>query len=127
MMFVRLLPVILSLLVLGAHFLRQGSLFIVGAIILLLFALPIRKPWVATLAQVVLVVGAAEWVRTLVILAHGRMRAGEPYIRMALILGGVALVSLLSLLVFRNAAVRRWYGTSPGPAAAEAGGEGVIR
>ena len=127
MMFVRLLPVILSLLVLGAHFLRQGSLFIVGSIILLLFMLPIRKGWVAGVAQVVLVVGAAEWVRTLVILAQERMRAGEPYIRMVLILGGVALFTLLSLLVFRNAAVRRWYGSSPRPATPEAGGEAGIR
>ena len=115
MMLVRLLPVILSLLVLGAHFLRQGSLFIVAAIILLLCMLPIRMAWVAGVAQVVLVVGAVEWVRTLVTLARERMQSGEPYIRMVLILGGVALFTLLSLLVFRIRAVRGWYATAPAP------------
>ena len=55
-------PVVLSLVVLGAHFMRYGDTLFVAGALLLIVLLFVRQPWVARLMQVVLVLGALEWV-----------------------------------------------------------------
>lgn len=105
-----LAPVVLSLLVLGAHFLRTGNLLLVLAVLALLGLLGVRRRWAARTVQVALLLGAAEWVRTLVVLNAVRVQAGLPARRMVIILGCVALVTAVSALVFRTARLRRRYG-----------------
>jgi len=113
-----LLAPILSLLVLGAHFLRAGNLLLVLAALVLLGCLLLPRPWVPRLVQAALLLGTVEWVRTLVLFAGERMRAGEPYARLVIILGSVALVSLASTFVFETARLRRRYHRAPGDATA---------
>jgi hypothetical protein len=90
--------VVLSFLVLAAHFLRGGSLLLVivllGAPLLLLA----RERWAVRVLQVALLLGALEWIRTLVTLTSARLEAGEPFLRMAIILLVVAAVAVLSAL-----------------------------
>ncbi len=110
MIFFRLLPVFISFLLLSAHFLfRTGQT--VFAIIPLLFLIPLvfRKTWVPWLIQLALLLGAVEWLRTLVYVAQDRIESGESWIRFAIILGVVALFTALSSLVFRNKALRKRY------------------
>jgi hypothetical protein len=107
MIALQLVPVVLSLLVLAAHFLRSGNLFMVVIILALLGFLSVPRAWAARTIQIALLVGGAEWIRTLVVLARARAGAGEPALRMGLILGGVALLTALSALVFRTATLRR--------------------
>ncbi len=102
-------PIVLSLLVLAAHFLRGGALWIAVAVLGLLGLLFIRRAWVARLVQVVLALGALEWARTLVVLAMRRSEQGEPFLRMTLILGGVVAVTLISALLFETERMRRRY------------------
>ncbi len=154
-----LIPAVLSFLLLGAHFLRDGSLVLTGvslavpvlliprrfvvrtlqvllvvAILLALMLLLTQYRWVllaiqellviaALLAtvlliphrwlprvlQVVLVIAALEWLRTAVMLAEDRMAEGDPWKRMAIILGGVALWTLCSALLFETPPLRRRY------------------
>jgi len=109
MNFLRLLPVILSLLLLGAHFSRHnlGVLMVVPLVLLgLLF---LRQPWVARLVQWVLVVASLEWLRTAVVLALQRQSLGMPWARSAVILGAVCVFTLTSALVFRSAGLRERY------------------
>ena len=106
----RFVPIALSLIVLGAHFLRRGSILLVIGILGLVALLAVRRPWVARVAQVVLVLGALEWTRTLITLALARSAQGEPFTRMVLILGTVAAVTLVSGLLFESPALRRFYG-----------------
>ncbi len=56
-----------------------------------------------------LVLGAFERVRTLVVLAGARVRGGLPYGWTAAILGVVAAVCFASAPAFRAAPVRRWF------------------
>jgi len=105
----QLVPVVLSLLVLGAHFFRAGNMLLVGVVLLLLALLGVRRPWAARLVQVALVLGALEWVRTLVEIFAWRTKAGQPALRMAVILGCVTLVTAGSALVFGSDRLRRWY------------------
>lgn len=109
MNFVRLIPVILSLLVLGAHFLRDGQTLIVAACIGLVMLLWLRTRWVPRVIQLVLVLGAVEWLWTLYAFATIRAAHGQPWTRLAIILGGVALFTAASALVFRNKALKKRY------------------
>lgn len=110
MNFLRVLPVILSTLVLVAHFYRSGNLVVVALLALLPLMLFIRKPWVPGLYVGVLLIGAAEWVRTLLVIADVRQAQGAPWMRMAMILGAVALVTAASSLVFASRSMRKRYG-----------------
>lgn len=103
-------PVVLSILVLGAHFLRFGNWFGVFAALLLIALLFVRRPWVARLMQVVLVLGTLEWLRTMYELARLRALQGEPYGRMLVILGIVAAVTFCSALLFQSKALKKIYG-----------------
>jgi len=116
-----LAPAALSLLVLGAHFLRAGQLPLVVLMMALMGLLLVRRRWAARTVQVALLAGAAEWVRATLALMGERASLGMPYRRMAVILGAVAAVCAASTLLFRVPRVRAWFGPEPatgGPAAA---------
>jgi len=119
MISLRLFPAILSLLVLGAHFLRAGNVVALALVFAALGVLAVRRPLAARTAQAALVLGAFEWVRTLVSLALLRAAMGEPMLRMILILAGVATFTLLSALAFQSDLLRRWYAF---PRASDQGG-----
>ena len=106
---IRLLPVILSFLLLAAHFYRAGY----PVVTVLCAALPcfliLRKAWIPKLFQVLLVLGALEWLRALYGFAAMRIAFGEPWMRLAVILGAVALFTGLSGLVFRSGKLRARY------------------
>jgi len=104
--FVRLIPVIISLLLLAAHYYRAGFIPLVvvaGAGVLILF---IRRPWAARIVQVLLIIAGIEWVRTAFKLVETRLAMGMPWMRLSFILGGAALLAFGSLFAFRTRAVR---------------------
>ena len=103
------IPVVLSLVILGAHFMRYGnSVGVIGSL-LLIALLIVRRPWVARLMQVVLILGALEWVRTLYDLVQVRTALGQPFGRMLVILGIIAAVSFCSALLFQSPALKKIY------------------
>ena len=104
-----LLPVILSGLVLSAHFLRSGSVLVVMACLAALLLLAVRERWAARLMQVLLLLGALEWIRTMLVLVAQRRSLSEPWIRMAMILSAVALFTAASALVFQSVHLKRRY------------------
>ncbi|MDL2718775.1 MAG: hypothetical protein PT977_13565 [Acidobacteriota bacterium] len=105
----RLVPAVLALLVLGAHFLRAGNLALVAATLGGVSILFVGRPWAARTVQGALLLGVLEWVRTLALLAGERRAAGAPYLRMTLILAGVAILTALSLLAFRSPKVKEHF------------------
>ena len=109
MNFARLLPVILSFLLLAAHFFRAGQTVLAVIPLLLFVPLVFRQTWVPWLMRVVLWLGALEWVRTLYEVAQLRIEYGQPWHRMAVILGVVAAFTALSSLVFGSKGLRQRY------------------
>ncbi len=111
----RVILVILSAVVLGAHFLRaeQPGLTVVclAAPLLLLW----WTRWALRAVQALLAAGGLVWIDTLARLAVARMSAGMPWLRMALILGAVAAVAWTAALVLGARRVRDRY---PGEGAA---------
>lgn len=105
----RLVPVILSFVLLSAHFYRAGHLVPTVLCIALMAVLYVRKSWVPALIQFLLVLGALEWLRTLYSFAAMRIAFDQPWTRLAIILGAVALFTALSGLVFNSGALRARY------------------
>jgi len=102
-------PVVLSLVVLGAHFLRDGNWIGVAVPVALIGLLFVRRPWVARLVQLGLILGALEWLRTLNDLVQVRIALGQPFTRMAVILGVVAVVAFCAALLFQTPTLKRVY------------------
>lgn len=109
MAFLLLLPAILSLLTLGAHFFRAGNHVGVAVAVALSALLAVRRPWVARVVPVALLFGAAEWIRTAVRIGSWRMHEGRPWVRMAVILGAVALITGASAAAFLSDRLKTWY------------------
>ncbi len=109
MNFVRLLPVILSFGILAAHFSRAG-LFPFSILCLAIpFLLFIRKSWVARSIQVLLLLGAIEWIRAMVGYIEIRKAIGEDWGRLAIILTVVALSTACAGLVFTGRSLKTRY------------------
>ena len=109
MAFLQLLPVVLSYLLMAAHLFRGHHYVVMALAALIPLLLMIPRPWVARVMQVGLAISAAEWLRTLVLLVQERMAFGQPYVRMGLILGTVALITMGSAFVFYRDALARRY------------------
>ncbi|HOT01863.1 MAG TPA: hypothetical protein PLY66_12735 [Acidobacteriota bacterium] len=101
------LMAVVAALLAAAHFSRadQWSLLAVSLAAPLLLALPGR--WPVRLLQVLLLGAAAEWVRTAARLTAGRMAAGEPWLRLVVILAAVAAVTVIAAWLQGRTAGRR--------------------
>ena len=109
MNFVRLLPVFFSFLLIAAHFHRAGSSILALTCLLAPCLLYFTRPWSVRLVQALLFLSAIEWIRTLVYLVQLRQDAGQPWMRLAIIIGSVALFTAASTLVFRHGSIRKKY------------------
>ena len=109
MKFVKLLPVIFSFLILSAHFSRGDMFFLSLLFLILPLLLIIKKQWVVRLIQIILVIGSLEWIRSLFIYVNQRQAIDEPYLRLIIIIGIIALFTGLSAFVFRNEKLRERY------------------
>lgn len=93
---------IISGLLIAAHFLRAGLYPLVVIGLTFPFLLFIRKPWATRSVQVLLILATAEWLHTVLVTAFQRCAAGQPWIRMAIILGVVALFTFWSAIAVRQ-------------------------
>lgn len=105
----RLLPVLLAFALLAAHFSRADLFPLVMVSLAIPFLLLIKRAWVARVVQVLLVAGAAEWIRALFGYINIRKESGEDWTRLAIILIVVALLTACAALVFRGKALKKRY------------------
>lgn len=104
----------------AAHFLRVGALC--GVFVCL--ALPIvtaltRARWALRSLQALLVIGSVNWIATALRIGAQRRVAGEPWLRMALILGAVAALTALAAALLSRRSVLERYPVPPGHPAAD--------
>lgn len=116
--FVRPPLVVIACLLLAAHVLRLGSLVAAAGLAALPLLLLVRRNWALRALQVALVLGVAEWLRTLVQLVGARRAAGVPAGRLAVILLAVTLITSAAALVLSG---RR----RPSPAGSAPSAEGM--
>lgn len=99
----RLLPAVLSVIILAAHFFRMQNIPFMAATLALLPLLFSSKQWIQRAIQISLLLGSIEWVRTILMLVTERKVLGMPYLRMVIILGGVAIFTIWGALLLSPA------------------------
>jgi hypothetical protein len=104
-----LLPAFLSLVLLGAHFLRGANYAFLAVAIFAGLIMAVRTPWARRTVQAVLALGVVEWLRTLTVLVAARVSADLPFARLAAILGGVVVVTSLAAVALESERVKRFY------------------
>lgn len=108
-MILRIVPLLITSLLLAAHFLRGGSLGLVIVLLLAPLLLLIRKRWSLILVQLSAYVAAAVWLYTTFHVVQERMMFGRPWGAPVIILGSVALFSLFAGLLLNSPAVKNKY------------------
>lgn len=101
-----LLAPVLSLLLLAAHFYRSTNHLLATLCVCLTFLTLVRRPIAARLLQIMLFIGAIEWLRSAIFLVKERAAMGESFARLALILGAVCLFTALSAIIFQTKALK---------------------
>ncbi len=104
-----LLPVLSSSLIMAAHFLRSGNFLPMLVVLALPALLLIRRPWTPRIVQLVLLVEALIWVQVALQYIAERQAEGVSWTALAIILGGVALFTAASSLVFFTPALQARY------------------
>lgn len=106
---VRLFPVILSSLLIAAHFLRTDSMLLVLGCFAVPLLLVFPERWAARAVQAFLICSALVWVREVSSLVQQRMADGQAWMRLATILSVVAIVTAASAFVFLSPALKDRY------------------
>jgi len=103
------LPVFLSSLLLAAHFYRAGIVALALCCLIIPFLLFFKHQLIPKIIVFFLVMTAAEWLRTMILLILRYQEMGYPWTRLAIILSSVALFSALSCLVFKTTIMKKRY------------------
>jgi hypothetical protein len=109
MTFLLVLPSIVAVITLAAHYARFGAYFVSVLLLALLPLLLIDRKWVARMMEVVLALAALEWVLILVDVIGQRNIENRDFSKTAIILGATALFSLVSALLYETPRLRRRY------------------
>ncbi|MFZ4437916.1 MAG: hypothetical protein ACOYOS_05765 [Syntrophales bacterium] len=117
MLLICLTPMLFSVLILAAHFLRSGPIILVLLCLIVPLTLFVRRIWAVRVVQLFLLLGAAEWLRTLIVLVRDRQAQGEPWLRLVIVLGTVAAFTAVAALILQARRVRDHYGGPHGASA----------
>jgi polyferredoxin len=109
MNFIKLLPVIFSYLIVAAHYSRGGNPHMTYAMLMFPLILLIRKKWVTYVSTLFLFFTGFVWFETTYKFVQIRQSMGMPYLRLMAILGTVAVMSMVSSLVFKVKSLQERY------------------
>ncbi len=104
-----ILPIIISGLLSAAHFYRSGALILTGISLLVPFLLLSKNHKVPKIITLFLFLAACEWLWTMLVFIQRYQDAGISWTRLAIILSGVSLFTLLSSLTFKSRALKNRY------------------
>jgi len=99
---VGIVATILCGVLIAAHFLRADFLPLVALGLMFPGLLFIERPWAVRIVQLLLLLSAGEWIHALLTIATQRLEAGQPWMRMAWILGGVCLLNIGAAVMIRR-------------------------
>lgn len=108
-MIVRIILTIIAWLLLAAHYSRADNLPLMILSLLIPFLFLIRRRWALLSLQILTYAGALVWIQTTIEYAHARALAGEPWLRLAIILGGVTLFTILTGLLLNSRKMYKTY------------------
>jgi len=103
------LMVVISALLLAAHFLRAAYLPLIVFCLAFPLLLLIRRRWAVRVVQAILLLGALEWSLTAVAVMIERREAGSDWLRGAAILGAVAVFNAAAAFILQSRPFRERY------------------
>jgi len=108
-MIFRIVLFVIAALLLAAHFMREGNyIFMMLCLAVPLFFL-FKKRWVLIFLQLAAYVGGLTWIMITVDFVRERMYLGEPWRRLVMILGPVAVVTIVSGLLLNSRVMKERY------------------
>lgn len=105
---------VLCLLLTAAHALRAGDLGIMLAVLAIIPLVFLRQAWGGKVLSIILGVAALFWLDVGLGLVEMRTALGQPWIRLAVIMGGVFGVSVAGAVVCAIGPGQRWFHRSRG-------------
>ncbi|MBI5675832.1 MAG: hypothetical protein HZC48_08430 [Nitrospirae bacterium] len=108
-MFFRVIPLILASLMLSAHFYRHWNYPLMIVSLLAPCLLLIKRRWGLIAVQSFAAFGGVVWTLTIIDIAKERMATGQPWGKMAMILGAVALFTAASGLILNAKKIKEKY------------------
>ena len=108
-MSVRISLFVIAALLLGAHFLRVGNFLLVAVCLATPLLFLYKKRWSLILLQFTAYGATASWLWAALQLVEFRQQAGRPWTAAAIILGAVALFTLVAGLLMNSRCMRERY------------------
>jgi len=99
---IRYLPIILSALLTGAHFMRDGEYGLMTVALTIPFLLFKKKLWALRIVQLSLLAATAVWFGSLIEFITIRQAMSMPYTRLTVIIGSVLLFHALTALLLES-------------------------
>jgi hypothetical protein len=109
MTLIRFLPIILADVLLAAHFLRFSGIFPAALVLLLLVTLFIRRYWVVRLWQALMFIATLVWIDTAIKLIRLRLALDLPWLRLAVILALVILLTIFAGFWMESKKIKAFY------------------
>ena len=100
---------VIAALLLGAHFLRAGNVPLVALCLAMPLLFLLKKRWTLIVLQAAAYCAAAAWLAVAWQLVVLRQQIGQPWTAAAVILGAVALFTLLSGALLNSRCMRERY------------------
>jgi len=108
-MILRIVLCVIAALLLGAHFYRAGNFALVGLCVAAPFLFFLRKRGSLLALQLLAYAATATWLMAALRLVEMRQQMGRPWTVAALILGAVALFTLVSGLLLNSRTIKERY------------------
>ncbi len=108
-LFIKAIPFIFCSLLIAAHLFRANMIILMSISILIPLILIWKNRISIITVQIALIIYGIEWIRSMLNLISIRIEAGENWLRMAIILGVVALLNFASIFIFRSRYIKEKY------------------
>lgn len=109
MIILRIIPSIISALVLSAHFLRDGEFLSVLLTILAPFLFWIKERWSLNTLRLLIFLGGIIWLWTTIELVLNQIANEAPWFRMAIILVLITIFTFFSGYLLNSPVVKKTY------------------
>jgi len=108
----RIIPYVLMIILLAAHFSRGGNDILAGFILLIPFLFIIKQKWVIMSLEIIAYLAALVWLYGAYQYIQIRIATGDDWIRLLVIMGGVAIYTAWVGLFLRSQKIKDVYGLS---------------
>jgi len=106
MLWIRLTPIFIVILLQMAHQSRADNTGAIAFWAIVPFMLLLRRNWATRLVQLFLVIGSAIWIETTYAIVQNRLALGQPWLRLVIILGILSALTAGSALLLQTKKTR---------------------